>query len=93
MYEYTMESQVQTILHKIFDAEEVKQVKQAVKDKGSVELYTLRTMLHVTGIQFGSDEYHEMFDIMEELFECPVFVTCYDDIVAMDAEIYEEYHT
>lgn len=85
---HTMETNIQKFLAENFDAV---QVKRSVQDDEYVILCTLPTLLDVAKVQFGSEEYHELFDAMQELFECPVFVSDYNDVVAVSEDYYEKY--
>ncbi len=84
-----METNIQKFLAENFDAVHV---KRSVEDDEYVILCTLPTLLDVAGVQFGSDEYHELFDAMQELFECPVFVSDHDDVVAVSEDFFEKYY-
>ena len=86
---HTMETNIQKFLAENFDAV---QVKRSVKDDECVILCTLPTLLDVSRIQFGSEEYHELFDAMQELFECSVFVNSYNDVVALGDDYFDECH-
>lgn len=83
-----METNIQKFLAENFDAV---QVKQAVKDDEYVILYTLPTLLDLAGVQWDTEECQELFDAMQELFECPVFVSGDGDVVAVSEDYFEEY--
>lgn len=49
-------------------------------------LCNVETFCLLFDVQWGTDEYFEVFDDLELLLEMPLEVTCYNDVVAYNAE-------
>lgn len=58
----------------------------AITMHGSGILCDVETFCLLFDVQWGSDEYFEVFDDLEMLLEMPLEVTCYNDVVAYNAE-------
>jgi hypothetical protein len=61
-------------------------IKAMVQEQGSCIVCTLPQFLEVTGVEFGSDDYHDVFDWLETELECSVIVSQYNDVVATNEE-------